>query len=120
MCRLKNTFLLLAGLLSFGAALCQALPEITHQDFPGAEITRNDTYDGTSLWGYMNGGADLYLEYGFLNLRVEEMKLKGEELKIECFQMSSPLSAFGIFSVRTYKCLAKDTICKIDCLNRYQ
>ncbi|MFA6570329.1 MAG: hypothetical protein WCT77_03755, partial [Bacteroidota bacterium] len=47
------------------------------------DITRNDDYDGKSLWGYIDGGADLYLEYGFENLVVQEVKNKGEVYKIE-------------------------------------
>jgi len=26
----------------------------------------NRVYEGSSLWGYINGGADVYLEYGFI------------------------------------------------------
>ncbi|MBS0011466.1 MAG: hypothetical protein KFF49_08650, partial [Bacteroidales bacterium] len=49
-------------------------------DFPGlatdnlenASIESERTYTAESLFGYMNGGAELYLEYGFDRLVVSE------------------------------------------------
>ncbi len=53
-------------------AIGQQIPEITAEELPGFMLNRNECFDGGSLWGYMNGGADIYLEYGFEKLRVEE------------------------------------------------
>lgn len=98
----------------------QALPDITPDEIPGYEITRNECFDGGSLWGYMNGGADIYLEYGFESLRVQEFNADGENIKLELYKMNDPLSAFGIYSIKTFKCIQANMKVIPDCLNRYQ
>ena len=102
------------------SSLCQEIPEITPEDLPGCVLSRNECFDGGSLWGYMNGGADIYLEYGFEKLRVEEFSIDDETIKLELFRMIDPISAFGIFSFKTFKCKQSGVITTIDCLNRFQ
>jgi hypothetical protein len=58
-----------------------------------------------SLYGYVDGGAEIFLEYGFRNLWVFEFvpdkpAAGGKEITLELYQMSSPAAAFGIFSTR--------------------
>ncbi|MCF8227871.1 MAG: hypothetical protein K9G58_11625 [Bacteroidales bacterium] len=98
----------------------QEIPEIDEKDVPDFSITRNQTFDGSSLWGYMNGGADIYLEYGFEILRVQEFIKDDETIKMELYKMGDPLSAFGIYSIKTFKCRQDSLLTAIDCLNRYQ
>lgn len=98
----------------------QDIPEITSEDIPGFSLDRNECFDGGSLWGYMNGGADIYLEYGFEILRVEEFSNEEETIKLELYKMANPVSAFGIYSIKTFKCKQSNTITTIDCLNPYQ
>jgi len=110
--------MLVAGL---GPAIAQ-LPSMSWEQLipEDYQLSRDESYDGTSLWGYMNGGADLYLEYGFEKLWVKEYKKEGEILKLEFFRMNKPLNAYGIFSVNRYKC---DTLVKLplhSCLSPYQ
>ncbi|NJK95133.1 MAG: hypothetical protein HC905_09665 [Bacteroidales bacterium] len=83
-------------------------------------VVNSDYFDGKSLWGYMNGGADLYLEYGFEGLLVEEIVYKGVTLKCEFFRMKDALSAFGIFSVQRHKCIFNNAIDDFHCINNYQ
>jgi len=98
----------------------QNVPEITEKDISGFTVLRNETFTGGSLWGYMNGGADIYLEYGFDILRVEEFSREDENIKLELFKMDDPVSAFGIYSIKTFRCRDKDVIARPDCLNPYQ
>jgi hypothetical protein len=98
----------------------QGIPEIEENDIPGLIINRNDAYDGESLWGYMNGGADIYLEYGFDILRVQEFTGKDENIKLELFKMDDPVSAFGIYSMKTFRCKESEVLTFTDCLNDYQ
>lgn len=84
------------------------------------EIVSENYYDGKSLWGYMNGGADLYLEYGFEGLLVQEVKIKGITVKCEMYKMVDPLSAFGIFSVQRHNCKTLAGYNTIHCTNKYQ
>lgn len=98
----------------------QEIPKIDEKDIPGFSITRNQTFDGSSLWGYMNGGADIYMEYGFEILRVQEFSKDEEILKMELYKMSDPVSAFGIYSIKSFKCAESGILTGIDCLNAYQ
>jgi hypothetical protein len=83
-------------------------------------LVSSNYYDGKSLWGYMNGGADLYLEYGFEGLLVQEIKLKGNSIKCEIYKMADPLSAFGIFSVQSHNCKTNPGFSSPHCINNYQ
>lgn len=115
--------ILLAGSLSLFRVSAQdipSLPELSTQDLPAAQFTRNDIFDGSSLWGYMNGGADLYLEYGFSELRIQEFVIDGEELKVELFRMDDAASAYGIYSIKIFKCKQTGLYTKHDCLGNYQ
>lgn len=115
-----SVVLLTAAVFLGHAGLGQDIPEVVEKEFPEFSLTRNEIYDGGSLWGYMNGGADIYLEYGFETLRVEEFSGDGENLKLELFKMDDPVSAFGIYSIKTFKCKQSDVLATPDCLNRYQ
>jgi len=115
-----SLYLLLSIISCSYFAIGQEIPEITAAEFPGFSLDRNECFDGASLWGYMNGGADIYLEYGFEVLRVEEFSNKNETIKLELFKMDDPISAFGIYSIKTFKCKQSKVITTTDCLNQYQ
>ncbi len=100
--------------------IAQEIPDIDPEEVPDFQLTRNETFDGPSLWGYMNGGADIYLEYGFEILRVQEFTHEDENLKMELYKMSDPISAFGIYSIKSFKCRESGMLASIDCLNPYQ
>ena len=88
--------------------------------FSQIEIKRERTFTGAALYGFMNGGADLYYEYGFKELISREIIYKGEEFTVDIYTMDTPLDAFGIYSIHAYKCLRTDSLGKFDCLSKYQ
>lgn len=96
------------------------IPKLIEGDLPGLKITREQIFDGSSLWGYINGGADIFLEYGFDMLLLQEVETGGLKIKIEIYKMSSPESAFGIYSVSHFKCDETSTLTKYNCLSQYQ
>jgi len=98
----------------------QEIPEITAEEIPNYYLNRNECFTGESLWGYMNGGADIYLEYGFEILRVEEFFSEDETIKLELFKMDDPISAFGIYSIKTFKCEQSNITTTTNCFNRFQ
>jgi hypothetical protein len=119
----KNTFLLICLFFSFLSISGQEnnnIPEFTEADLKNGEIIRNETFNGNSLWGYMNGGADIYLEYGFKGIRVQEFKIDNQIIKAEIYLMNDQESAFGIYSIKTFNCIINDTLLYPDCLNKYQ
>ncbi|MBM4172719.1 MAG: hypothetical protein FJ214_12680, partial [Ignavibacteria bacterium] len=95
-------------------------PFLTTSDFPDFKIIRKESFDGDALWGYINGGADIFLEYGFDNLFLQEIELKNHVFKIELYKMINPNSAFGIYSVSHFKCDNKSDKINLTCITPYQ
>jgi hypothetical protein len=95
------------------------IPVLDSTDIPDAAITRSERYDGKSLWGYINGGADIYLEYGFDKVFVQEIIWKQYQFKINVYRMKDEEAAFGIFSVSRHKCAPSDSISEFNCVTPY-
>jgi hypothetical protein len=56
------------------------------------------------LYDYINGGAELYLQYGFQKLAKKTYTLPDQnELKAEIFDMGQPKNAYGVFSYSRHK-----------------
>lgn len=98
----------------------KVFPRLTDADIPNLKITREQSFDGSGLWGYINGGADIFLEYGFDMLLLQEVELSGNKYKVELYRMINPESAFGIFSVSHYKCERFSELVKFSCITQYQ
>lgn len=94
--------------------------KLKESDFPRSKIIREQVFDGNGLWGYINGGADIFLEYGFDKLLLQEIEIDKYKFKIELYRMSNAKSAFGIFSVSHYKCSERDSSLKYNCITPYQ
>ena len=54
---------------------------------------------GTKLFDYMNGGAEVFLAYGFKDLGVRRYTAKCGELLVAVYRMGSEADAFGIWSM---------------------
>ncbi len=94
---------------------------LTDDELNGGKTIRTRKYDGNSLWGYINGGADIYLEYGFRQVYVQEILYKSTGYKIEIYQMTDLESAYGIFSVSTFRCADVDSpLSRHYCETKYQ
>lgn len=110
-------------ILSFTACFSQiheGFPVIDKNDLPEAKFISSRVFTGPSLFGYINGGAELYLEYGFDVAVVTVIDYKGGEYKTEVFKMTGPEEAFGIFSVSKYRCLGMPALSKFTCQTKYQ
>jgi hypothetical protein len=102
------------------SAFCQSdLPVLDSTDIPDAKITRFEQYDGTSLWGYIDGGADIYLEYGFDKVVGQEISWNNNHLKLEIYRMKDAEAAFGIYSVSHRNCIS-GKISKFSCATAHQ
>jgi len=56
-------------------------------------------YGSKSVFQYMDGSAELYLAYGFQNLRVRRFeKLNQPPITLELYDMASSENAYGVFS----------------------
>lgn len=84
------------------------------------EVKRERTFTGAGLYGFMNGGADQFLEYGVSKLVTRDIVYQGEEYTIDIYDMPTPEDAFGIYSLHIFKCSRADMQGCIDCLSPYQ
>jgi hypothetical protein len=107
-------FILLPGLL-----LAQSIVPITDENFPDAIVGKPDTYEIEALLEY-NEGGDLFIEFGFISLVVQEIAWENAKVKVEIYQMKTPEAAFGIYSLSVLKCLKRDTLLPFDCITTYQ
>ncbi len=98
--------------VSYYAAIAQTEDEIT--------VIRERNFKGAALYGFMNGGSDLYLEYGFRDLRALEVKYKGQDYSIEIYSMPTAEDAYGIYSQHTFRCITADTLSSYNCLSKFQ
>jgi len=62
-----------------------------------------ENYEREGLYGYINGGSEIFLQYDFRRVDVGRYK-KGEgesvrEVTVDLYRMGSPLDAYGIFSI---------------------
>jgi len=64
-------------------------------------------FEKNNLFDYIDGGAELFLEFGFDKLLVQRYKRVGgkgdEEIAVEIYEMESPESALGIYLIKTGK-----------------
>lgn len=99
-------------------ALFLLIPALLFAQEP--EIKREREFTGSGLYGYMNGGADQFLEYGVSKLVTRDLVYKGEEYTLDIYDMPTPEDAFGIYSLHIFKCSQADSDGCIDCLSPYQ
>ena len=83
-------------------------------------VKRERVFSGTGLYGFMNGGADLFLEYGVKKLTTRDLVYMGENYTLDIYEMPTPEDAYGIYSVHTFRCTQADVDDEINCLSNYQ
>jgi hypothetical protein len=58
-------------------------------------------FNDKNLFDYIDGGAELFLEFGFKELLVQRYAHGGSELTLEVYRMESPEAALGIYLARS-------------------
>jgi hypothetical protein len=91
---MRQTTILLAAVL--GAAVPGAAA-----DFPQIKgwspATEVQTYTTDTLWEYINGAAEVFVQYGFRELETRELSADGVTVAVGIYDMGTPLNAFGIY-----------------------
>jgi hypothetical protein len=54
-------------------------------------------FPGSELYGHIDGGAEIFFEFGFQVATVQRYRSPAGELVVECYRMSDPLAALGIY-----------------------
>lgn len=97
----KSSLALAALILIFflSSALCCADDKIILPETIGDWKISDDiqVYEGDDLYLYINGGAELYHEYGFLNVTATDYLLGEDSIAVEVYRLKN--SAFGLYSL---------------------
>lgn len=110
-----------AWALCSGIAFSQAIfPTLAPDSIPRMHVLSDRSFDGSSLWGYIDGGADVYLEYGFDKVRTMKLEIDSVHYLVDLYRMNDAASAFGIFSISTNACDSVDAFPDPHCASRYQ
>jgi hypothetical protein len=112
------TFFLASIVVTAGAQA--SLSSSNLAELPGIEITKTRIFNAESLYGYIDGGAELYLEYGFDTLVVTEIVSGEKDIKVESYRMKDDEAAFGIFSVSRFRCNGGPKLTEHLCRSAYQ
>ena len=68
-------------------------------------------FEGEALYEYIDGGAEIYHEYGFKRVTVQDfVNRTGKSVSVEVFEMTNSESAYGIFTFKTHKAGRKVSI----------
>ncbi len=54
-------------------------------------------FNGNDLYGYINGGSELFLEFGFDQLTAYQIRTPDGELGLDLYEMKDPVAALGIY-----------------------
>lgn len=54
-------------------------------------------FPGSELYGHIDGGAEIFFEFGFEEATVQRYRSPAGEVVVECYTMSDPLAALGIY-----------------------
>ena len=111
--------LVLLSLSSNAAVPQKGLPLLTAGDIPKGGITGTHFYEGKGLYGFIDGGAEIYLEYGFVRLALQKVQEHGEDFSVEICQMMDSSAAFGIFSISQHRCVTADSLTITSCVSRF-
>lgn len=95
-----------ALLISHAAPAQETTPDLSRLSVGSFKAAGpSDVYRKDGLYGYINGGAELFLQYGFEELSVvryieDSAPATEKEITLEVYRMASPAEAFGIFSLK--------------------
>lgn len=95
---------------------CKAGIILPDDNFVVGWITAGKTlrFVGSDLFNYIDGGAELFHEFGFKELLVQGYRQKDKEIVLEVYQMESPEAALGIYLM---KCGEETPVEKINARN---
>jgi hypothetical protein len=71
-------------------------------DVPGCAMDgQPQEYEGEDLFTYIDGGAEIYQEYGFRRVIVQDYEsAAGKSISLEIFEMETSEAAYGMFSFK--------------------
>jgi hypothetical protein len=67
------------------------------------KIDASKRFAQADLYGYIDGGAELFLEYGFEQLTVQKYRKGADEFAVEAYRMVDPPAAMGVYMMKAGK-----------------
>ncbi len=97
---MRSLALLMFGLLVCTTAMAGRGDEHLFPSIPGWNIQQEEQiYDANNLWDIIDGAADLFLEYAFVDLHIARYtNADSIEVKVEIYRHATPVDAFGMYS----------------------
>ncbi|MFC2156004.1 DUF6599 family protein [Acidobacteriota bacterium] len=66
--------------------------------YPGwKKAAGSRSFKKADLFNHINGAAELFLEFGFADLRVQRYRGEKQEMSLELYRMENPTAALGIY-----------------------
>ncbi len=100
-----HTFSLVFVLLLLPCSAATACaPDSLFPQIAAWKFTQDETvYKPNNLWDVIDGAADLFLEYNFVDLHIGRYQQAGDvEIKVELYRHNSAADAFGIYAQERY------------------
>lgn len=76
-------------------------PSATEADFPSVEgwsqVGEVLTYDADNLWEYINGAAELFVEFDVQTCRTTDLSSGEVTVTVDLYDMGAPLNAYGVY-----------------------
>ena len=87
-----------------GGEVKEAVPtaRFLPKEISSAGITRTSdvrTFVGDSLWAYIDGGADVYYGYNFVDVATTDYQKGQVSFVADIYHFDSPLNAYGLYSI---------------------
>ena len=91
--------LIVCGIVTMANASSQ-LSSLLPSEVNGWKAISNDSiYNSTTLYNYIDGGAELYLSYGFKEVINRTYRKQGQpDMVVDIFDMANSRNAFGVFT----------------------
>ena len=93
------TLIVFLGLSPAPAYQMKALLPGGEETMPWQPKGESESYIGEELYNLINGGAEIFLEYGFSEAVAQEYSKETSSLRLTIYQMRNPEAAFGIYSL---------------------
>jgi Family of unknown function (DUF6599) len=77
-------------------------------------------FGGPDLYGYIDGGAELFLELGFDRLTLQKYRSGANEFAVEIYRMADPVAATGIYLMKCGKVTRDPSFAPRHTINRHQ
>jgi hypothetical protein len=58
-------------------------------------------YEAENLWEYINGAAELFVDYGVLTCSTADLSSGDVTVAVDLYDMGTPLNAFGVFNLES-------------------